>query len=248
MLSPYLDIQVTPYPTTTVTNYETNVYLTNATFTSTIAFTTNPISLYTNPAPHPTESAKGLNGTQIVTGGTTIQSPSAFYVYSSVKIITAAAVTDSQGNVVCGTSSAFPSVYTEQSETEISSAYTTDRETYTVVETLYSTGSSGLLSPTRTITTQSAETNTFYTESISDGGSFTTTYTFEPKFSNINSNAEAYFGNATAKPTGVIISLTTPFVFIPPRGANVSNAGGEPRDCDQLGSNIDYGYPAQQVS
>jgi hypothetical protein len=60
----------------TETNYETNVYTTNATFYQSENFGVNPISLYTNTAPHPTETTNILNatqiGTQIVTGGVTV--------------------------------------------------------------------------------------------------------------------------------------------------------------------------------
>jgi hypothetical protein len=67
---------VTPYPTVTSTNYETNVYMTNVTFRQSKTVGVDPISLYTNPAPGPAETANILNatqiGTQIVTGGVTV--------------------------------------------------------------------------------------------------------------------------------------------------------------------------------
>jgi hypothetical protein len=63
---------ITPYPTTAVTSYEFNVQTTNASFPFTIQLGANPISLFGNSAPHPTEVAQPINGTALVTGGTTV--------------------------------------------------------------------------------------------------------------------------------------------------------------------------------
>jgi hypothetical protein len=58
---------VTPYPTTTLTNFKTNVYTTNATFYFDVDVGQNPITMYTNDAPHPKETATILNGNGNVT-------------------------------------------------------------------------------------------------------------------------------------------------------------------------------------
>ncbi len=65
---------VTPYPTTTSTNYETNVYLTNATFYQTADTGFNPISTFRNDRPGPLETTISLNGSlsTVVTGGATV--------------------------------------------------------------------------------------------------------------------------------------------------------------------------------
>jgi hypothetical protein len=63
---------VTPYPTTTITSYEFHVQTTNASFPFTIPLGVNPISLFGNAAPHPTEVAQPINGTALVTGGVAV--------------------------------------------------------------------------------------------------------------------------------------------------------------------------------
>src|SRR5436190_14358913 len=86
------------------------------------------------------------------------QSPAAFYVYSTVKIITAAPVTDKQGRAVCGTTSSFASAL----------------------------------------------------EFVGDGAN-----TDLPTFTNINSNAEAYFGGPGIEgPTEIpVLTYTTTQTF-----------------------------------
>ncbi|KAH8588116.1 hypothetical protein B0O99DRAFT_376923 [Bisporella sp. PMI_857] len=97
-------IRVTPGPNTTQTNIETNIYTTNATFTTSFADGDNPLTLFDNQAPMPNQTvATVYNQSQIVTHGVTLTSPQAAYVYSTVKIRTAAAVTDTNGNLACGT-------------------------------------------------------------------------------------------------------------------------------------------------
>jgi hypothetical protein len=63
---------VTPYPTTSITSYETHVYKTNATFYLTIPFGLNPITLYKNLAPSPIQVETTYNASQIVTHGVTL--------------------------------------------------------------------------------------------------------------------------------------------------------------------------------
>lgn len=64
---------LTPYPTTTVTNYETNVYPINKVFTTTVLVTENPVSLYTNPAYAIPQKTEILAGSEpMVTGGVTM--------------------------------------------------------------------------------------------------------------------------------------------------------------------------------
>ncbi|CAG8948926.1 hypothetical protein HYFRA_00002053 [Hymenoscyphus fraxineus] len=65
------------------------------------------MSTYVNPNPVPYYEGKKLvssvNITLTVVGEQTINSPAAFYIYSTVKVITAAPVTDALGSFVCGT-------------------------------------------------------------------------------------------------------------------------------------------------
>jgi len=73
--------------------------------------TDNPVSLYTNPAfaiPQMTEVL--IDSTPTKTGGIVIASPTGFWVYHTAKVFVAPAVTDSEGNVVCGTVSSFTNV------------------------------------------------------------------------------------------------------------------------------------------
>jgi len=116
------------------------------------------------------------------------QSPAAFYVYSTVKVILAAAITDSAGNLACGTSiGAFP---------------------------------------------------------------------------NMNQNAQAYFDGPGSKqvpstptafrdrarenqPDTVVISLTTPFIYQPARGA--TGALWDLNTCTEKPGTEDYGYVPQTV-
>jgi hypothetical protein len=63
---------LTPYPRTTITNYEIHVQTTNASFSYTIQSGANPISLFGNQAPHPAEIANSNNGTALITGGVTM--------------------------------------------------------------------------------------------------------------------------------------------------------------------------------
>jgi hypothetical protein len=61
---------ITPYPNTTKSRLETNVYTTNATFNFTIPIGINPITIMTNDAPGPAETThKNVNGTAVITGG-----------------------------------------------------------------------------------------------------------------------------------------------------------------------------------
>lgn len=55
---------VTPYSNGTVTNYETNVHTTNASFTRTQQIGFNPASLLINSAPQPLQTTTALNGSQ----------------------------------------------------------------------------------------------------------------------------------------------------------------------------------------
>jgi hypothetical protein len=147
-------------------------------------------------------------------------SPQAFYVYSTVKIITAAAVTDSSGNVVCATFSGFPSVFPATSYSTSTYPYHTYWGTETHISILYSTLPSSLLTPYTTYTTVITYTDIISLLTYSPEGTFTTTVTDELTFAYANQYAEAYFGSMDTEPTGVVISLTTPFVYLPSRGAN----------------------------
>jgi hypothetical protein len=64
---------LTPYPTTTITNYETNIYPTYQVLTTSSLVTENPVALYTNPAYAIPQNTEILSGsTETATGGVTM--------------------------------------------------------------------------------------------------------------------------------------------------------------------------------
>ena len=65
-------VRVTPGPETSETNIETNIYPTNASFTETVQAGFNPLSLFYNYAPAPTETSSAYNTSQFVTHGVTV--------------------------------------------------------------------------------------------------------------------------------------------------------------------------------
>ncbi|KUJ11684.1 uncharacterized protein LY89DRAFT_229739 [Mollisia scopiformis] len=217
---------ITERPGITATRVETNVYLTNASFAFTFLVGKDPISNLINSAPTPVEATQVLNATQIVTGGITMQSPSAFYVYNTVKIITAAPVTDARGHVYCATAStgAHGDVFRHinsnaeayfgglgivgQSYAPISTSVTTETDTYTE---LYP------------ITSVVTETNTWSEVFVS------TQYT----------NSAGSVVVETSTPTGVVISLVTPFIYAPKRGTTTP---GPFAHCIQDADTEAYGY------
>ncbi|KAI4276438.1 MAG: hypothetical protein LQ337_002488 [Flavoplaca oasis] len=97
---------VTRYRDTTVTNLQTTTTLVNTTLVTSYDYALNPIPAVT--LDHQTLVAENLqgNGTETITAGVTVQSPNAFYVFSTVKVIWVPPVVDrSNGRVVCGTAS-----------------------------------------------------------------------------------------------------------------------------------------------
>jgi hypothetical protein len=162
---------VTPYVDTTIT--ETNVYTTNTTVTVTDQVGYNPASLMVNDGPQPFEATSSIaDSTQIITAGATVQSPVAFWIYSSVKVITVFAVTDSNGNPVC---------------------QTTSYGTSTIVSTIDATTETFIDGTSIKTTTQYATTGTIsYSPFVENSGGSSTSNIYI--ISGINSNAEAYFG------------------------------------------------------
>ncbi|KAE9375810.1 hypothetical protein N431DRAFT_308933, partial [Stipitochalara longipes BDJ] len=63
---------LTPYPTTTITSYEIHVQTTNASFPISAQIGVDPIALFGNGAPHPTEVVQSNTGTALITGGITM--------------------------------------------------------------------------------------------------------------------------------------------------------------------------------
>jgi hypothetical protein len=237
---------VTPFPTTTLSASTTNVYTTNASFTFTRQVGNNPIYLYGNldGGKIKENSSVIFNKTQTVTGGVTVNSPAAFNVYPTLKVIRVAAITDSNGNKACATPSTFPTTFVDFSRSETSVPYTTETFVRTATETFYTTTGPNLISSIGVATTTLTERLTRSSIIVSTGGKFTTTYSNLPVFT-VNPSAEAYFDeDATFKPTGTVLSLATPFIYLPSRGAH--GMTGEGHDsCTQGAGPENYGYPIQ---
>ncbi|CAG8948928.1 hypothetical protein HYFRA_00002055 [Hymenoscyphus fraxineus] len=239
---------VTPYPTTTFSSVTTNVYTTNASFSYSKDVAKNPIALYYNEAGSVSQSWKSLNGSQIVTAGVTVNSPSAFNVYPTLKVINVPAVKDEKGNLVCATTSSLPNLYTGFSESYTSIPTKTISDTKTLTATLYTTSGSGLLSAIKTATlTTTVAFNTNYKVSVSTGGAFTSLYD-APTFT-ANSNAEEYFSTGKSNQiSATVLSLATPYIHFPTRGhPSVQTLSKWFPPCEQLSGAENYGYPAQQA-
>ncbi|KAL8654711.1 MAG: hypothetical protein Q9210_001329 [Variospora velana] len=89
---------------TAVTNYHNTTTRINTTLVTSFDLAVNPIPA-TDVDKYQTLVKQTLNGTQTITAGVTVQSPQAFYVFSTVKVINVPAVTDSNGNFRCATTS-----------------------------------------------------------------------------------------------------------------------------------------------
>jgi hypothetical protein len=234
---------VTPYPTTTFSAVTTNVYTTNASFSYTDNIGGNPIYLYANvDGPRIPQTAIAINGSQTVTAGVTVNSPSAFNVLPTLKVIRVPAITDKDGNVACATRSSFPTTYVDFSRSTTVVPATTDYYTITKTETFFTTTGTGLLSAIGTVT---ATVTSPYTESsavVATGGKYTSTYTNIPVFT-VNPSAEAYFDDPSATPTGTVFSLATPFIYLPSRGTTGKLGHLILDGCTQGAGPENYGYP-----
>lgn len=153
----------------TITKHVTRLHKSDITYSYTATEGYNPFQLKFDNAPQPSEViiANGLTGTETVTAGVTVQSPAPFWVYSSIKIITVPAVTDSHGILVCATTShgTIEGLVTRALKTTATSIIPSSNGTSAVTKKI-------------------VHTNRPLTETTSD------IYTI----SGVNSNAEAYFG------------------------------------------------------
>ncbi|KAI4192992.1 MAG: hypothetical protein LQ348_003005 [Seirophora lacunosa] len=231
---------ITQFVDTTVTNYYTTSTLSNTSYVTSWDLAAPQIPLWNGAAGSQTATEIKINGTATVVGGVTVQSPQAFYVYSTVAVIGVPAVTDTDGNTACATTST-DSVICSYESTQICSGMP----------------SSASLVPSGQESKYCTEL-TNYTTHLSDN-----------VFPGINTNAEAYFETAqpvtstytpaqdasayddsitstvrytrTATLEYMTISFSTPFVYQPLRGllqkqnqevhflANTDVSGQEPQ-------------------
>lgn len=165
------------------------------------------------------------------------QSPAAFYVYSTVKIITVAAVTDSHGHKVCGTPSSFTnsaSFYGANTDLPVFANINSNAEAYFGGYNIAGTTESGTFTTTITDTFSWTDPPSTETATLTET-SYATYY--------VNS-----FGNpipAQVTPTGVTISLDTPFIYQPARGAKGESDEGQ--HCLQSSGTENYGYVPQTL-
>jgi hypothetical protein len=202
----------------TIITSNSSVALTNTTFVFEVNTAFNPVETFNNLAPGPIEDASALTGTATMTGGVLVQSPAAFYVYNSVKIITAAAVTDDDGKVMCGTSSVFPNI-NSNAEAYFGGPNIAGQTNYPLEYNTTITTTMTFLEPTTFTTTPTltevvTTDNTYYT--LSDGSTIT----------------------PSPDQPGLVISLTEPFIYQPAWASQL-----EPADHCFPGKNSEeYGY------
>ncbi|KAL8711177.1 MAG: hypothetical protein Q9220_004322 [cf. Caloplaca sp. 1 TL-2023] len=191
---------ITQFVDTAVTNYHNTTFVANTSYLSSYDLASARIPVLNLASGRQTTAVTELNGTAVTTAATTIQSPQAFYLFSTVKVINVPAVTDKGGNKACATTSidsvvcSFPE-YTCPQPSTFSAPYAT-------LYTVYS--------------------EKCYTASVS------TSFLSSNLFPGINTYAEAYFetqdsaSKTTAAPpisSYTVISFSTPFVYLPVRGA-----------------------------
>jgi hypothetical protein len=159
------------------------------------------------------------------------QSPQAFYIYTTVKVITAKPVTNTDGQVMCGTVSSWdaPNFYGVQATFSNINSH---------AEASFGGSDIGgaLVSPTATATS-------IYTRKI---GLSIFRYTFtETAVGTWFTNLEGSTVEPTIASTGLEITLTTPFIYQPTQGANP--ATGDPRRCFQGSESENFGYVPQTL-
>jgi hypothetical protein len=253
-----LTIRVTPFPNVTSTNIETNVYATNGTFSFPIAVGKNPISLFANDAPGIAETTTVYNASQTVLAGVTLASPAAAYIYTSLKIITVAPVTNSNGEVLCGTDFSFPTTTLHNINGTISTETATSKDTaiaafedatYSNINSnaqayfggygIIGTSTSDLAPEITTLTLTNSDTNGVPTTTITR----TNTNTFEATFF-INSQFESVDVSGP-KPTGFTLTFD-PFVYQPASG-KLGKTGHGSIGCSFNTGTEGYGYPPQTL-
>lgn len=253
------------YPTTTITSIDTNIYTTNATFYWSTAWNRD-IELYpngegvimanetfvqANPVGNITLGTTPSTQTvsETVTAGVTIKSPDAYYIYDRIRIMTANAIADANGEVVCVTDIVVGEADVVETRTlELSSDYTsTPLYTLTRTETLYES-TSGFVEPVTTYITTIVQSNGV-------ASSYTSTYTTDERTTYLDVNTklhEYFFETATVTQAGIDIALESPFFYYPERGNLPKLSDQEAvlpwENCAGRGPPlVNYGYPPHEV-
>lgn len=247
--------RVTPYPNTTITNLETNVYTTNATFQTPEAYGTNLLQDFANNAPGPTETNSWYNASQIVIAGQTIVSPAAAYIYTTVKVITAAPVTDANGNAACATPWSFtPVLGWHGNTTTLPAATETQDINAEVFPSINSNAQAYWGSDVAGLSSSTLEDQTWtVTDSYSGYGTVPATATTATetgsivKYFYVNSNFESINTEAAKQSVGgVTITLDEAFVYQPSTAA-MGETGDGYTECRQGSGTEGWGYPPQTL-
>lgn len=164
-------------------------------------------------------------------------------MYNTVKIITADPVTDVHGNAVCGTQSSFPSQGGfDKGDGPIPTFTNINSNAQAYFGGLGIVGS--MEKPTETTT--ETITNTFtYTESTPPFTTTETTTFTETNEGLFYTDSNGDIVTQIEKPSGVVISLVTPFIYAPERGAQGET--GEGRNCLQSGEAENFGFVPQSL-
>lgn len=159
------------------------------------------------------------------------QSPQAYYVYTTVKIITAPPVVTTDGQIMCGTVSSWPrpNFYDVQATFE---NINSNAEAYF--------GGSSIGGATVIPTA----TSTHIRFSVVGGLSFRYTAT-ETALGMYFTDLRGHTVEPTMASSGLEITLTTPFIYQPTRGADPRT--GDPRACFQGDGQENFGYIPQTL-
>lgn len=152
-------------------------------------------------------------------------------------------MTDKDGNAVCGTTSSFAS----EPGFDAGNTYI---PTFTNINSNAQAyfGGLGIVGSTYrpTLTTTTTRTNTYTYDDATPP--YTTTVTNTATITSqelLYVNSDGKVLSNTEKPTGVVISLVTPFAYAPERGAKGEIDEGHA--CLQVGSAVDFGYVPQSL-
>jgi hypothetical protein len=159
------------------------------------------------------------------------QSPQAFYVYTTVKIITARPVTATDGQVMCGTVSSWP-------RPNFFDVQATFSNINSNAEAHFGGSSIG----GATVIPTATSTHTYFSILHSLTSKYTAT---ETGLGTWFTNLHGHTMEPTMASSGLEITLTTPFIYQPTRGANIATE--DEAYCYQSGGAENFGYVPQTL-
>lgn len=193
-----------------VTRYENTTMIVNATFVTSFDIASN--QLPATVLDHQEVQFAKLEGSRTVTAGVTVQSPQAFYIFSTVKIITALPVTDEAGGVNCATTSTDRLCCWELSQSPTGDPYACPAGNDST--------KSFIVSATRTFDGINTHAEDYF--DLRPGGTVFMSETSSSVLPITSSPAEPETSYNYS-----IISFPTPFIYLPSRGATpIGHFGG----------------------